>query len=87
MRLGEKPLGAGQGTRKESAERNSFPGSALQMLLSLLSRLLKVSKPKEQAEKARAIVKNPWLAGGLCQSSQCLSTRESMAKRDGLMGH
>lgn len=40
MRLGEKPLGAGQGTRKESAERNSFPGSALQMLLSPLSRLL-----------------------------------------------
>lgn len=53
---GQTPLGAGQGTRKESAQRNSFPGSTLVVWLKnlLIRPIPEGQQLREQAEKARA---------------------------------
>lgn len=52
---GQTPLGAGQGTRKELAQRNSFPGSTLVAWLKnlLISLVPEDQQLTEQAEKAR----------------------------------
>lgn len=57
----QTPLSAEQGPGKESAQRNSFPGSTLQVqLASLLIRPVPEGQQlREQAEKARAPYQEP----------------------------
>lgn len=61
---GQTPRGAGRGTGKESAQRNSFPASTVQVQLeSLLIRPVPKSQQlREQAEMARAPCQEPLIS-------------------------